>query len=88
MKKQYTVDEIIDNKFAVLLDREDETKKLDIPLNDISVKVKEGDIVNLEFEGSKIIFVEVDKEATEKAREEVKKLLDELKQKGNKDLKW
>ena len=88
MKNQYTVDEIIDNKFAVLLDREDETKKLDIPLNDISVKVKEGDIVNLVFEGSKIIFAEVDKEATEKARQEVQKILDELKEKGTKDLKW
>ena len=88
MKKQYTVDEIIDKKFAVLLDREDETKKLDIPLKDIPVKVKEGDIVNIEFKDNKIIFAEVDIEATKKAREEVQAVLDDLKSKGSKELKW
>lgn len=88
MKKQYTVDEIIDRKYAVLLDREDESKKLDIPLKDIPTKVKEGDIVNLEFKDNKIISSEVDIVATKKAREEVKKLLDELKKKGSNELKW
>lgn len=88
MKKQYTVDEINNKKIAVLLDRENELKKLDIPLKDIPVKVKEGDIVNIEFEGNKITFAEVDLEATKKAREEVQKILDDLKKKGSKDLKW
>lgn len=88
MKKQYTVDEIIDKKFAVLLDREDESKKLDILLKDIPIEIKEGDIVNLVFEGNKIISAEVDVEATKKAREEVQNLLDELKKKGSKDFKW
>lgn len=88
MKKQYTVDEIIDKKYAVLLDREDETKKLDIPLKDIPIKVKEGDIVDIELKDNKIIFAEVDAEATKAAREEVQKLLDELKNKGSNDLKW
>lgn len=88
MKKQYTVDEIVNKRYAVLLDREDETNKIDITLEDIPVRVKEGDIVDIEFEGGKIIFAEVDVEATKKAREEVQKLLDELKSKGSKDLKW
>jgi hypothetical protein len=88
MKKQYTVDEIIDKKFAVLLDREDESKKLDIPLKDIPIEIKEGDIVNLVFENSKIISAEVDIEATKKAREEVNSLLNELKKKGSNELKW
>ena len=88
MKKQYTVDEINDKKFAVLLDREDESNKLDIPLKDMLVKVKEGDIVNIELKDNKIIFAEVDIEATKKARQEVNNLLDELKKKGSKDLKW
>ena len=88
MKKQYTVDEIVNKRYAVLLDREDEAKKIDIILEDIPVRVKEGDIVNIEFEGTKIIFAEVDVEATKRAREEVQKLLDELKSKGSKDLKW
>ena len=88
MKKQYTVDEIIDNKFAVLLDREDESIKIDIPLKDIPIKVKEGDIVNIELKDNKIIFAEVDIEATKKAREEVQTILDDLKSKGSKELKW
>ena len=88
MKKQYTVDEIIDKNFAVLLDREDESIKIDIPLKDIPVKVKEGDIVNIELKDNKIIFAEVDIEATGKARLEVQKILDDLKSKGSKELKW
>ena len=88
MKKQYTVDEIIDKKYAVLLDREDESIKVDILLKDIPAKVREGDIVNIEFEGDKIISAEVDIVATKKAREEVQNLLDELKKNGSNDLKW
>ena len=88
MKKQYTVDEIIDKNFAVLLDREDESIKIDIPLKDMPVKVKEGDIVNIELKDNKIIFAEVDIEATKKAKEEVQAILDDLKSKGSKELKW
>ena len=88
MKKQYTVDEIVNKRYAVLLDREDEANKIDVKIKDIPVRVKEGDIVNIEFEGKKVVFAEVDVEATKKAREEVNKLLDELKSKGSKDLKW
>ena len=88
MKKQYTVDEIIDKKFAVLLDREDESIKIDIPLKDMPVKVKEGDIINIELKDNKIIFAEVDIEATKKAKEEVQAILDDLKSKGSKELKW
>ena len=88
MKKKYTVDEIIDGKFAVLLDREDESIKIDIPLKDMPVKVKEGDIVNIELKDNKIIFAEVDIEATKKAKEEVQAILDDLKSKVSKELKW
>jgi Protein of unknown function (DUF3006). len=88
MKKQYTVDEINDKRTAVLVVREDESIKIDIPLKDIPVKVKEGDIVNLEFKDNKVIFAEVDIEATKKARDAAQTILDDLKSKGSKDLKW
>jgi hypothetical protein len=88
MKKQYTVDEINDKKIAVLLDRLDESIKIDIPLKVIPIKVKEGDIVNIEFKDNKIVFAEVDIVATKKAREEVQAILDDLKSKGSKELKW
>ena len=88
MKKQYTVDAIVDKKTAVLLDRSDESKKLNILLKDIPVKVKEGDILNIEFKDNKIISAQVDFEATKKARQEVEKILDDLTKKGSKELKW
>ena len=88
MKKQYTVDEIVDKKTAVLLDRSNESKKLDVSLTDIPVKVKEGDIINIEFKDNKIISAEVDIEATKKVRQEVEKILDDLKEKGSNKLKW
>jgi hypothetical protein len=88
MKKKYTVDEIVDGKTVVLLDREDESKKLDVPVKAIPISLKEGDIVNIEFQGDKIVSVEVDIEATKAARQEVQKLLGELKNKGSNGLKW
>jgi len=87
MKKQYTVDEIVNKRYAVLLDREDESKKIDVALKDIPVRIKEGDIVNIEFEGKKVVFTEVDFEATKKAREEVQSLIDDLKNNSSKNLK-
>jgi len=86
MRKKYTVDEIIDNKYAVLLDREDESKKLDILLSDLPIKVKDGDIVELEFKNDRVIFAKVDREETEREREKVRKLIEELKTKSKKDL--
>ncbi len=87
MRKKYTVDEIIDDKYAVLLDREDESKKLDILLSDLPIKVKDGDIVELEFKNDRVIFAKVDREETEREREKVRKLIERLKSRGSKDLK-
>jgi len=87
MRKKYTVDEIIDDKYAVLLDREDESKKLDILLSDLPIKVKDGDIVELEFKNDRVIFAKVDREETEREREKVRKLIEKLKSRGSKDLK-
>ncbi|GEM_PF-5422201 len=86
MKKKYTVDEILDKKFAIMLDREDETKKIDVPLTQLPVNLKEGDIVELEFKENKVIFAEVDIKETRKEREKVRKLINKLKNKST-DLK-
>jgi hypothetical protein len=86
--KRYTVDKIIDKRFAVLLEREDESKRLDIPLRDIPAKIKEGDILDLEQKQGKIVFAEIDREATKNARKEVEKILKDIKSKGIRDLKW
>lgn len=87
LRKKYTVDEIIDNKYAVLLNREEETKKLDISLSDLPIKVREGDIIKLEFKDNKIISAEVDTKETEEEREKTKKLIDKLKKRSSKNLK-
>jgi hypothetical protein len=86
--KKYTVDEIIDNKFAVLLERPDETSKIDIKLSDIPIKIHEGDIIKLDIQDGTVIYAEIDKEETEKQRQEVQNLIDDLKNKSSKDLKF
>ena len=88
MIKKYTVDEIIDNKFAVLLERPDETSKIDVKLSDIPIKIHEGDILNLDIKNGVVLFAEIDKEETKKQREEVQNLIDDLKNNSSKDLKF
>ena len=88
MIKQYTVDEIIDKRFAVLLERPDETSKIDIKLSDIPIKIHEGDILKLDIKNGAILFAEIDKEETKQQREEVQNLIDDLKNNSSKDLKF
>jgi len=88
MIKKYTVDEIIDNKFAVLLERPDETSKIDVKLSDIPIKIHDGDIIKLDIKDGAVIYAEIDKEETEKQRQEVQTLIDELKNRSSKDLKF
>ncbi|MHB8276158.1 MAG: DUF3006 domain-containing protein [Candidatus Humimicrobiaceae bacterium] len=88
MIKKYTVDEIINKRFAILLERPDETSKIDINLNDISIKIHEGDIIKLDIKDGAVIFAEIDKEETKKQRQEVQNLIDELKNSSSKDLKF
>ena len=87
MIKKYTVDEIIDKKFAVLFERPEETSKIDIKLSDIPIKIHEGDILKLDIKDGAILFAEIDKEETKKQREEVQNLIDDLKNNSSKDLK-
>ena len=88
MIKKYTVDEIIDNKFAVLLERPDETSKIDIKLSNIPIKIQEGDIIKLDIKDGAVIYAEIDKEETDTQRQEVHTLIDELKNRSSKDLKF
>lgn len=88
MIKKYTVDEIINKRYAVLLERPDETSKVDIKLSDIPVKIHEGDILKLDIKDGTILFAEIDKEETNKQRAEVQNLIDDLKNNSSKDLKF
>lgn len=88
MKKKYTLDEIIDKKFARLLLREDESVELNLKLSELPRGIKEGDIVELKFIKDKIVFAEIKEEETKKARQEIKNLIEGLKKKGSRDLKW
>jgi len=88
MKKKYTLDEIIDKKFAKLLLREDESVELNLKLCELPKGIKEGDIVELKFIKDKIVFAEIKEEETKKARQEIKDLIEGLKEKGSRDLKW
>ena len=88
MIKKYTVDEIINKRYAVLLERPDETSKVDIKLSDIPIKIHEGDILKLDIKDGAILFAEIDKEETNKQRAEVQNLIDDLKNNSSKDLKF
>ena len=88
MIKKYTVDEIINKRYAVLLERPDETSKVDIKLSDIAIKIHEGDILKLDIKDGAILFAEIDKEETNKQRAEVQNLIDDLKNNSSKDLKF
>ena len=88
MIKKYTVDEIINKRYAVLLERPDETSKVDIKLSDIPIKIHEGDILKLDIKEGAILFAEIDKEETNKQRAEVQNLIDDLKNNSSKDLKF
>lgn len=88
MIKKYTVDEIIDKKFAVLLERPDETSKIDIKLSEIPIKINEGDILKLDIKDGAVLFAEIDKEETKQQREEVQNMIDDLKNNSSKDLKF
>lgn len=88
MIKKYTVDEIINKRYAVLLERPDETSKVDIKLSDIPIKIHEGDILKLDIKDGAILFAEIDKEDTNKQRAEVQNLIDDLKNNSSKDLKF
>ena len=68
MIKKYTVDEIINKRYAVLLERPDETSKVDIKLSDIPIKIHEGDILKLDIKEGAILFAEIEKEETNKKK--------------------
>ena len=88
MKKKYIVDAIVDRKIARLLLKKDESIILDIKLGQLPKGVSEGDIVEIEMEKGRVVFAEIDKEETKKARQEIKALIDDLKKKGSKELRW
>ena len=68
-----TVDRI-ENDIAVMLIRPDEKQSIEIPIKYISVAIKEGDILNLNFEKMK--------KETKEAEKRVGDLLNKLKNKN------
>ena len=69
-----TVDRI-ENEIAVLLIRPDEKHDITIPIKYLPKEIKEGDILNLEFE--------IDRKETEDAKKRVGNLIEKLKNKDN-----
>lgn len=78
MPKKYTIDRF-EGELAVLLLREDETKQLDIPRNQLPLGAKEGDILflKLNHDGT-VIKAEVLRGETETARNKAEDLLQKL----------
>lgn len=79
MTNKYTLDRI-DDGFYVFLKREDESEQLLVPLEEVEVKLNEGDIVEIETNESGYQF-NVLIEETADMKEKVSSLLEKLKNK-------
>lgn len=79
MTNKYTLDRI-DDGYYVFLKRNDESHQLIIPLEEVDVKVNEGDIVEIETNYTGYQF-NVLKEETSDMKEKVSNLLEKLKNK-------
>lgn len=79
MTNKYTL-ERIDDGFYVFLKRDDESEQLIIPLEEVEVKLNEGDIVEIETNESGYQF-NILIEETADMKEKVSSLLQKLKNK-------
>lgn len=75
----YTLDRF-EADYAIFLKRPNETEQLLIHRDDIHVPVKEGDIVSIKDDGESY-EIEVLAEETKAAKDRVRNLLDQLRQK-------
>ncbi|WP_438310749.1 DUF3006 family protein [Sporosarcina sp. FA9] len=77
---KYTLDQITDGQY-VFLEYPEETNQLIIPENEITEKLSEGDIVNIDKvdSGYEIIVL---KEETEDMKDKITNLLEKLKNKN------
>ncbi len=75
----YTVDRIVDGETAVLLQRSDESKEMNILTNKLPKGVKEGDILDISFnEDESIKSVKIMQEETESAKQKAENLLQKI----------
>lgn len=77
---KYTLDRF-EGDYAIFFKRPEETEQLLIHRSEISVEVKEGDIVQIKDNGE-IYEIEVLKDETAAKKKSVKNLLEELKNKN------
>jgi len=77
--KKYTLDQITDGQY-IFLERPEEINQFSIPENEITEKLSEGDIVNIQ-EVDGIYRVNILKEETRITRKKVNDLLEKLKNK-------
>nr|WP_035425975.1 DUF3006 domain-containing protein [Halalkalibacterium ligniniphilum] len=82
---KYTLDRIVDGQVAVFLLRDDESIQKDIPIEQLPSNVKEGDILEIQFnvDGS-IKKANVLKKETDAAIDKANSLLEKLKKKNQK----
>ncbi len=74
---QYTVDRI-ESGIAVLLLRSDESLQKEVPVFLLPSGIKEGDIIEVNFNGDKIVVGAYFNEETENARKKAQDLLQKI----------
>ncbi|WP_017728471.1 DUF3006 domain-containing protein [Halalkalibacterium ligniniphilum] len=82
---KYTLDRFVDGQTAVLLLRDNESVQKDVSIKQLPSNVKEGDILEIQFnvDGS-IKKANVLKKETDAAIDKAKSLLEKLKKKNQK----
>jgi hypothetical protein len=75
---EHAVIDRFEGKIAVLL-IDDEERQVDVPTDQLPVGVREGHHLQIELEGNRVIQVQVDEEAAERARKRIDDKLNRLR---------
>lgn len=76
------VDRVVDGEHAVLLVGDPPERELVVPARELPAEAAGGHWLEIELEGDELRSAEIDPEATERARERVRELLERLRDGG------
>jgi hypothetical protein len=82
MREVAVVDRIVDGEHAVLLVGAEPRREVIVPIGALPDEVREGHWLTLELEGDRVVRAEIDRGATDDARDRVKSKLDALRARG------
>lgn len=85
-RKKAVVDRIVDNNKAVLLVGDNEVEHV-IDINELPKGIKEGDWLQVQLKGGKIVKIELDEQETEDVKKRIEDKMAKLKKKSGSKFK-